>query len=137
MITPASSESSEPDHGFQIAPMVDVVFVLLLFFMALAGMQQIEKYMKADLPGRTGVEGRDLPLVIDIAADGKVQCNGLELLNSNDADSAKLLAWLKPIASQDPETPVTIRPANQTEHGKFVQVLAALQQVGLKKIRFN
>lgn len=135
MITPASSEPSEPDHGFQIAPMVDVVFVLLLFFMALAGMQQIEKYLKADLPG-PAVPGSDVPLVIDISADGKVQCNGLELLNTSDTDSSKLLGWLKPIASSDPGTPVVIRPAGQAEHGRFVQVLAALQQAGLKKISF-
>lgn len=117
--------------------MVDVVFVLLLFFMALAGMQQIEKYMKADLPGPTTTGIGEPPVVIDIAADGIVQCNGLELLNPSDKDSAKLLAWLKPIAALDPETPVVIRPANQAEHGKFVQVLAALQQAGLKKIKFG
>ena len=35
--------SEDGDMGFQIAPMVDVVFVLLLFFMASAGAQIIEK----------------------------------------------------------------------------------------------
>ena len=31
--------------GFQIAPMVDVVFVLLLFFMACAGLSQKERFL--------------------------------------------------------------------------------------------
>ncbi|MEI6494225.1 MAG: biopolymer transporter ExbD, partial [Verrucomicrobiota bacterium] len=35
--------SEDGDIGFQIAPMVDVVFVLLLFFMSCAGQQIIEK----------------------------------------------------------------------------------------------
>ena len=33
--------SDDGDIGFQIAPMVDVVFVLMLFFMASAGSQII------------------------------------------------------------------------------------------------
>ena len=42
--------SEDGDPGFQIAPMVDVVFVLLLFFMASAGSQVIEKELNISLP---------------------------------------------------------------------------------------
>ena len=35
--------SEDGDIGFQIAPIVDVVFVLMLFFMASAGAQVVEK----------------------------------------------------------------------------------------------
>ena len=38
------------DFGFQIAPMVDVVFVLLLFFMACAGEKTKEGYFDIGLP---------------------------------------------------------------------------------------
>ena len=133
MITPASSESSDPDHGFQIAPMVDVVFVLLLFFMALAGMQQIEKHLKADLPAGPGP---GIPLVIDISAAGEVRCNGLELLGATERDPARLAAWLKNVADSEPNAPVAIRPTPDAEHGRFIQVLATLQQAGLSKISF-
>ena len=42
--------SEDGDVGFQIAPMVDVVFVLLLFFMASAGSQVIETELNISLP---------------------------------------------------------------------------------------
>ena len=43
--------SEDGDAGFQIAPMVDVVFVLLLFFMASAGSQIVERELNISLPG--------------------------------------------------------------------------------------
>ena len=43
----ASVNSEDGDMGFQIAPMVDVVFVLLLFFMAAAGLKPSDKELSA------------------------------------------------------------------------------------------
>jgi biopolymer transport protein ExbD len=37
--------------GFQIAPMIDVVFVIMLFFMVMAGSVQIENELNLKLPG--------------------------------------------------------------------------------------
>ena len=52
----ASSASPDGDPGFQIAPMVDVVFVLMLFFMASAGAQIKEKELAVALPGPSGAQ---------------------------------------------------------------------------------
>ena len=37
--------------GFQIAPMIDVVFVIMLFFMVMAGAVKVERELKTTLPG--------------------------------------------------------------------------------------
>ncbi|MDR2863103.1 MAG: biopolymer transporter ExbD [Puniceicoccales bacterium] len=39
------------DLGFQIAPMIDVVFVIMLFFMVMAGAVKVEYELKIKLPG--------------------------------------------------------------------------------------
>src|SRR4051794_41233707 len=72
----ASVGNSEGDLGFQIAPMVDVVFVLLLFFMAVAAVKQKEFGLAADLPvpGPPGLRP-EIPLVIGISAEGQVTMN--------------------------------------------------------------
>src|SRR4051794_23380094 len=66
------------DFGFQIAPMVDVVFVLLLFFMACAGQTQTEKQLQIELP--SGIKGGDkppvVPILVDIDAQGRVFIGG-------------------------------------------------------------
>ena len=71
--------SEDGDIGFQIAPIVDVVFVLMLFFMASAGAQVIEKELSINLPSNTSESKSDtptLPIIVAIAADGTVQING-------------------------------------------------------------
>ena len=64
--------SEDGDIGFQIAPIVDVVFVLMLFFMASAGAQVIEKELSINLPSNTSESKSDtpiLPIIVAIAAE--------------------------------------------------------------------
>ncbi|MDR1283979.1 MAG: biopolymer transporter ExbD [Opitutaceae bacterium] len=42
---------TNPDVGFQIAPMLDVMLVLLIFFMALAAQIRMEQILQTKLPG--------------------------------------------------------------------------------------
>ncbi len=53
--TQETKQSSEVHLGFQIAPMVDVVFVIMLFFMVLAGSVQVENAHNTKLPGTVEV----------------------------------------------------------------------------------
>src|SRR3954470_11451603 len=43
--------TSDGPIGFQIAPMIDVVFVIMLFFMVMAGAVKVEKELNTQLPG--------------------------------------------------------------------------------------
>ena len=106
--------SEEGDIGFQIAPMVDVVFVLLLFFMASAGSHIIPKELTINLPSGRG-ESRSgpppTPIIIDIFPDGKVQMNNKD--------------------------PVIIRPDPQTKHERIIDVLNAAAASGVKNLTFS
>lgn len=128
-----SQNSSDGDHGFQIAPMVDVVFVLLLFFMALAGVRQQEGYLKAQLPCGPG-DG--IPLVLDITADGRVSVNGTQHATRTDRELSELAAWLQNLAAEEPTAPFVIRPNNETQHERFIQVLSLLKKTGFRHITF-
>ena len=46
--------------GFQIAPMIDVVFVIMLFFMVMAGAVKVEHELKTALPGSTPPQAADI-----------------------------------------------------------------------------
>ena len=135
MITPRSSDS-ECDHGFQIAPMVDVVFVLLLFFMALAGLRQIEHRIDQKLP-EGGIASGQVPLIVDISSGGVARCNGLEFALNGESDTAKLRAWLANVQKSDAETPVIIRPEDNAEHALFIDVLASVKSAGFARVSFR
>ena len=64
--------------GFQIAPMVDVVFVIMLFFMVMAGAVKVENELSTKLPGSaessSATEFND-ETIISISDEGEVSLN--------------------------------------------------------------
>ena len=64
--------------GFQIAPMIDVVFVIMLFFMVMAGSVRVEKELNTKLPGSaetsTATEFYD-EQIVGIAENGEITLN--------------------------------------------------------------
>ncbi|MDB6003276.1 MAG: hypothetical protein JWR15_263, partial [Prosthecobacter sp.] len=57
-----------PAIGFQIAPMIDVVFVIMLFFMVMTGSVKVERELRTKLPhpGDTAQAARFPPNEITI-----------------------------------------------------------------------
>src|SRR5205823_3530918 len=58
LLMAGSVGSEDGDMGFQIAPMVDVVFVLMLFLMAITGFKAKEYMLHANLPSPPGAGAR-------------------------------------------------------------------------------
>lgn len=132
--------NEEGDVGFQIAPMVDVVFVLLLFFMALAGQQIIEKELNINLPsGRPSPTGvPSTPIIIDIMPDGKVQMNNKVYDSPTSKELPELRAWLKDtIQKFGDKDPVILRPDPKTKHERVMDVLNAASAAGVTKLSFG
>src|SRR6478736_3198444 len=105
----AGGETNEDgDVGFQIAPMVDVVFVLLLFFMASAGSQIIAKELTINLPS------------------GRASTKPGPPKTPTSKELPDLKQWLKDtIAKFGTEDPVIIKPDPQTKHERIIDVLNA------------
>lgn len=81
------AQTTNPDVGFQIAPMIDVVFVILVFFMALAAQIRIEQILQTRLPG-AAVAGSPTEFfdeqILQIADDGEVTLND-EIFDAPDS----------------------------------------------------
>lgn len=134
--------SEDGDPGFQIAPMVDVVFVLLLFFMASAGSQVIEKELNISLPsGRSASAAGGVPstpIIIDILPDGKVQMNNRVYAMAEDRQLLELRTWLKEtIAKFGDKDPVILRPDPMSKHERVMDVLNAASASGVTKLSFS
>ena len=127
------------EFGFQIAPMVDVVFVLLLFFMACAGQTVTEGLLKISLPSQSKAEGSiKPPIVIDITADGTVSANGQQQ-DGNPAvrDIPVLVEYLRNAMSADKELPVIIRPAMDAKHERLIDVLNSCRMAKVTNLTFG
>ena len=132
--------SEDGDIGFQIAPMVDVVFVLMLFFMASAGMQVAEKELSINLPSGTSASTSQTPtqpIVVMVAADGTVQINGTAYDPPTSADLPLTRDHLKDLMSYGAKDPVIIQPAPDARQERIVQVLNAAAAAGVKNLSFS
>ena len=131
----AATNSEDGDIGFQIAPMVDVVFVLMLFFMACAGSRVRLGELEVMLPhGRGGLA----PIEIHVAADGSVLMNGQPFGTSHDRALSALSDWLRNVRARfGTDDPVVIRPDATTPYQRVIDVLNATSTGGVKKVTFG
>ena len=131
--------SEDGDLGFQIAPMVDVVFVLLLFFMASAGSQIVEKELGINLPsGAKSGATATTPIIIEISADGQVVANETNYGAPNNRNLVELREWLKDVLGEfGDKDPVIIRPAAETRQERIIDVLNACAASHVKNLTFG
>ncbi|MEI6604327.1 MAG: biopolymer transporter ExbD [Verrucomicrobiota bacterium] len=139
-------ESSEVNLGFQIAPMVDVVFVIMLFFMVLAGAVQTENTHNTKLPGtletKTPTSTPD-EIAIRIEDDGQVFLNDEPVDRPAPADKtlpelAKNLVDLHNISvAANSEVMVTIYANELARYERVIDVLDALTRAKIGNVTFQ
>lgn len=117
------------DQSLNLAPMIDVVFLLLIFFMVATTFATMEERMDLDLPqADSGTEAVETPdeLVLDVTEAGQVFVDGRAM---SDGELAELM---QRTARRDPSTPVTVRGDRTLDYGRIVQVLDMARVAGLE-----
>ncbi len=130
------SGSVDGEHGFQIAPMLDVLFVLLLFFMVSAGAQKHETNLSTQLPGQGGPPG-NIPVQITIDGDGQVTVNGAPFDTLTDHELPETTKRLEGVVQTNAMQPVVVTPSRSTVHQRVVDVLNACAQAKVKNLAFG
>ncbi|HEX4139983.1 MAG TPA: biopolymer transporter ExbD [Candidatus Methylacidiphilales bacterium] len=130
-----ASGVGDGEFGFQIAPMLDILFVLLLFFMVTAGAQKHEASLTTQLPG--GKPGGDVPLEIGIDADGQVNVSGVPVGDPDDQKLAPLVDRLTQVLASNATQPVVLTPMRSTKQQRVVDVLNACAAAKVKNLAFG
>ncbi|TLD69583.1 biopolymer transporter ExbD [Phragmitibacter flavus] len=131
--------------GFQIAPMVDVIFVIMLYFMVMAAAVKVEHELKTNLPGVSTSSDRieDDPdeVIIEIDEDGIVLMNDEEFDTPQDKSLPTLtnsIARLKEDAdSRGSKVLVTIQTAEQAKYERIIDVMNALAAAKIANVTFT
>ncbi len=124
------------EFGFQIAPMLDILFVLLLFFMVSAGAQKHEASLTTQLPGTGGPSG-NVPVAIGIDPDGQVNVAGQAVDLPNDSKLPELVERLKAVVQSNDKQPVVITPSRSSKHQRVIDVLNACAAARVKNLAFG
>ncbi len=129
----------EPDLLIDIAPLIDVVFILLIFFMVSTTFDH-HAGLEIQLP-QASVDSSNTPtqkIEIAIDAKGHYFINGSALINEQLDTLKRALEKLRMeshVAGQ-PQLPVILQADAQTPHQSVVRAMDAARQAGLTRLNF-
>ena len=119
--------------GFQVVPMIDILFLLLCFFVTSQIYTQWETEINITVPtARSGELPVRLPgeIIINIGREGQL------VVNRKPLDDAGLTDLLNRIVKYFPGQPVIIRADKQTPYLHVVKVLDACRTADIWNISF-
>ena len=108
--------------GFQMASMMDVIFLLLFFFIVSSVFSQWEYNIEISLPSaKSGNPPDRLPgeVIVNIATDGRVS------INEQDLTLGALQRKLESLAQLFPGQPVVLRADKDTRYEDLIKVVDA------------
>jgi biopolymer transport protein ExbD len=133
-----------PEDTVDLTPMIDIVFLLLIYFMVTTSIIKEEADLGVKLPSSMAAPpGTPLPEqhYIDILLDGTIRLNGMPTDNPGNRALPNLTRTLTQLKlSSDRaglKTLVIIQPDPEAYQQSVVNVINALKSVGISSISFG
>jgi biopolymer transport protein ExbD len=127
------SRRDEPD--INLTPLIDVVFLLLIFFMVSTTFID-DTRLRLELPRADAepVQAKDIQLIeLVVDVSGRYSVGGRQVLGT---DVSTLRRALAEVVDDDRELPVLIKADANTPHQAVMTALDALGQLGLSHVAF-
>jgi len=122
-------EEERDTAGVNLTPMIDVVFLLIIFFMVSTTFIELEKDLEIDLPrSEAGTSAAD-PLEVILV---NVQKDGTIVMDGKEVSVEALTYRLQRAAEADPEQGVEIRGDRAADLDSVVRVLDACQKAEIR-----
>lgn len=125
-------DDAETEGGINMMPLVDVVFLLLIFFLAATTFANEEVELDLRLPeAKSGESGNaDRQLIINVSQDGTLSMGGRPV--SLEALRQKLVAAVR----RNKDQAVLVRGDKDAQFGVGLQVLDTCRLAKIKKVDF-
>ena len=140
------------EDDVDLTPMIDVTFLLLIYFMVTTMLKQPEAELSIQLPGKpqsSDITPMDM-LKVRIGDEGEVYLNGSEIEDGFDLLMPDLVANLKTQkamrdqlinsgakSKEEAELKVEIESSGIAEHQASISVLNACSSAGVNKVTFT
>ena len=119
-----------PDVSINLTPLIDVVFLLLIFFMVSTSFSELTQ-LTVNLPEADGASAADeIGLVVVIDSAGNVTVGGDPVPNEAEG----FYHALEAAANGNFEVPVTLSADAMTPHQYVVMVLDVASLLGLQRV---
>lgn len=123
-----------PHHpGIQLAPLVDVLLLLLIFFLLTWNAARNENELDVKVPKATAAKEKSAPIgdvVVNVKSDGNV------VVNRRTLSGPELTDLLKGLVQLDAEQAVVIRGDETGAYKNVVGVLNICSEAGVTNVAF-
>ncbi len=123
-----------PHHpGIQLAPLVDVLMLLLIFFLLTWNAARNENELDVKIPKASEAKEKNAPIgdvVVNVKADGTV------VVNRRTLTSTELSEMLRGLVGLDPNQAVVIRGDEAGAYKHVVGVLNTCSEAGVTNVAF-
>lgn len=119
--------------GIQLAPLVDVLLLLLIFFLLTWNAARNENELDVKVPKASAAQEKSAPIgdvVVNVKSDGTVVVNRRTLTN------ADLTELLRGLVQLNPEQAVVIRGDEGGAYKNVVGVLNVCNEAGITNVAF-
>lgn len=123
-----------PEEDFPMAPMIDMVFLLLVFFMCVSTLAQMDKSTPIDLP-----ESERSRVSDDLHGRGILSLDeeGVIHIGSKKVSHKELPAYLRESLARDSELKIQLRADRQTSYANIKKVLQICAEAGAYEIIYS
>jgi biopolymer transport protein ExbD len=123
-----------PQHpGIQLAPLVDVLLLLLIFFLMTWNAARNENELDVKVPKASSAKEKPAPIgdvVVNVKADGNV------VVNRRNLSAPELTEMLRNLVQLYPEQAVVIRGDESGAYKNVVGVLNICSEAGVTNVAF-
>ncbi|MBI4718319.1 MAG: biopolymer transporter ExbD [Planctomycetes bacterium] len=124
------AHTTEEAVGIDLTPVIDMVFMLLIFFLVATTFHQAEREIQIALPAASHAAPLSTllrELVVNVDAQGRI------ILSGRDVDREALRATVNQAVAANPEQKVTVRGDRATAYANVVAVLDICKAAGIQE----
>ncbi|MFQ5428902.1 MAG: ExbD/TolR family protein [Phycisphaerae bacterium] len=116
--------------AIEMTPMIDMVFLLLIFFLVATRFQQEEREMQIALPeARTAgpISAVLREIIINVGPNGEI------IVNARRVEPDRLRAIIEQAVKNNPDQKVTVRGDRNTTYANVIRVLDICKGAGIQE----
>jgi len=130
----------DADPEFQIAPMIDILLVLLVFFMSISTTEVLQSNKEVNLPiAKDAKQAKDNPgqVIINVTYVPTNNMTGIEVDQKRYQSPGELVGMLQNKVRANPLVRVLIRADKEVKYEYTRQLLEAIGAAGVGNVTFS
>lgn len=131
----------EEDPEFQIAPMIDILLVLLVFFMSISTSEILQVSEGVVLPIALDAKKRDTnkkgEVIVNVLWTPINEAGSLEVMDRTFNNVSEIAPILSSAVKANPETRILVRADKNVRYEYLRQVLRTAGESGVGKVTFS